>query len=64
LSQGVTPADREIVLAERGPGPLPEPGAPTLVAIGDGIGPRRAAHAIAEGRAAGMRHAATWKELS
>ena len=51
--------DRVIVVGERRPRPLPDVGAPVVVAIGDGIVPRRAAHAIAEGRAAGVRIAAT-----
>jgi hypothetical protein len=48
-----------IVVGERRPRPLPDVGAPVVLAIGDGIVPRRAAHAIAEGRAAGVRIAAT-----
>jgi hypothetical protein len=48
-------ADRVIVVGERRPRPLPDVGAPVVLAIGDGIVPRRAAHAIAEGRAAGVR---------
>jgi 2,4-dienoyl-CoA reductase (NADPH2) len=57
-AERVLPADRVIVVGERRPRPLPELGAPIVLAIGDGIGPRRAAHAIAEGRAAGVRLAA------
>jgi NADPH-dependent 2,4-dienoyl-CoA reductase/sulfur reductase-like enzyme len=52
-------ADRVIVVGERRPRPLPDVGAPVVMVIGDGIVPRRAAHAIAEGRAAGVRVAAT-----
>jgi 2,4-dienoyl-CoA reductase (NADPH2) len=63
-AQRVIAADRVIVVGERRPRPLPELGAPTVLAIGDGIGPRRAAHAIAEGRAAGLRLAAAWREQS
>jgi 2,4-dienoyl-CoA reductase-like NADH-dependent reductase (Old Yellow Enzyme family) len=55
-------ADRVIVVGERRPRPLPDVGAPVVVAIGDGIVPRRAAHAIAEGRAAGVRIAAQGRE--
>jgi hypothetical protein len=54
----VISADRVIVVGERRPRPLPDVGAPVVVAIGDAIVPRRAAHAIAEGRAAGVRLAA------
>jgi 2,4-dienoyl-CoA reductase-like NADH-dependent reductase (Old Yellow Enzyme family) len=60
-TQRVIAADRVIVVGERRPRPFPELRAATVLAIGDGIGPRRAAHAIAEGRAAGLRLAATWK---
>jgi 2,4-dienoyl-CoA reductase-like NADH-dependent reductase (Old Yellow Enzyme family) len=57
--QRAIPADRVIVVGERRPRPLPDVGARAVVAIGDGIVPRRAAHAIAEGRAAGIRIAAS-----
>ena len=56
--QRVIAADRVIVVGQRRARPLPDVAAPVVLAIGDGIVPRRAAHAIAEGRAAGVRVAA------
>jgi 2,4-dienoyl-CoA reductase-like NADH-dependent reductase (Old Yellow Enzyme family) len=50
--------DRVVVAGERRPRPTPTCSAPLLLAIGDAIVPRRAAHAIAEGRAAAARIAA------
>jgi 2,4-dienoyl-CoA reductase (NADPH2) len=46
-------ADRVVAVGERRPRALPECAAPLVLAVGDAIVPRRAAHAIAEGRAAG-----------
>jgi 2,4-dienoyl-CoA reductase-like NADH-dependent reductase (Old Yellow Enzyme family) len=57
-------ADRVIVVGERRPRLPAEVGARVVVAIGDGIVPRRAAHAIAEGRAAGIRIAAAQGRLA
>ena len=49
--------DRVVVAGERRPRPTPTCAAPLVLAIGDAIVPRRAAHAIAEGRAAAARAA-------
>jgi 2,4-dienoyl-CoA reductase (NADPH2) len=51
----VIAADRVIVVGERRARSLPDVAAPAVVTIGDGVVPRRVAHAIAEGRAAGVR---------
>jgi 2,4-dienoyl-CoA reductase-like NADH-dependent reductase (Old Yellow Enzyme family) len=48
-------ADRVVVVGERRPRTLLSCAAPLVVAIGDAVVPRRAAHAIAEGRAAADR---------
>jgi 2,4-dienoyl-CoA reductase (NADPH2) len=48
-------ADRVVVVGERRARPAPACSAPLVLAIGDAIVPRRAAHAIAEGRAAAAR---------
>ena len=50
--------DRVVVAGERRPRATPKCAAPLVLAIGDAIVPRRAAHAIAEGRAAAARIAA------
>ena len=50
--------DRVVVAGERRPCATPKCAAPMVLAIGDAIVPRRAAHAIAEGRAAASRIAA------
>ena len=50
--------DRVVVAGERRPRATPQCAAPLVLAIGDAIVPRRAAHAIAEGRAAAARIAA------
>ena len=50
--------DRVVVAGERRPRATPTCAAPLVLAIGDAIVPRRAAHAIAEGRAAAARIAA------
>jgi len=57
-ASSVVEADRVVVVGERRPRGAPECGAPLVLAIGDAIGPRRAAHAIAEGREAAARIAA------
>jgi hypothetical protein len=51
----VIAADRVVVVGERRPRPAPACEAPLVLAIGDAIVPRRAAHAIAEGRATAAR---------
>jgi 2,4-dienoyl-CoA reductase (NADPH2) len=51
-------ADRIVAVGERRPRERPACEAPLVLAIGDAIVPRRAAHAIAEGRAAAARIAA------
>jgi hypothetical protein len=48
-------ADRVVVVGERRPREAGESAAPLVLAIGDAVVPRRAAHAIAEGRAAAAR---------
>jgi 2,4-dienoyl-CoA reductase (NADPH2) len=48
-------ADHVIVVGERRPRTPPELAAPLVLAIGDAVVPRRAAHAIAEGRVAAGR---------
>ena len=48
-------ADRVVVVGERRSRETPACEAPLVLAIGDAIVPRRAAHAIAEGRAAAAR---------
>jgi 2,4-dienoyl-CoA reductase-like NADH-dependent reductase (Old Yellow Enzyme family) len=48
-------ADRVVVVGERRPRAPEDCGAPLVLAIGDAVVPRRAAHAIAEGRAAAER---------
>jgi 2,4-dienoyl-CoA reductase-like NADH-dependent reductase (Old Yellow Enzyme family) len=50
--------DRVVVAGERRPRATPQCAAPLVLAVGDAIVPRRAAHAIAEGRAAAVRIAA------
>jgi 2,4-dienoyl-CoA reductase-like NADH-dependent reductase (Old Yellow Enzyme family) len=50
--------DRVVVAGERRPRATPACAAPLVLAVGDAIVPRRAAHAIAEGRAAAARIAA------
>ena len=50
--------DRVVVAGERRPRATPQCVAPLVLAVGDAIVPRRAAHAIAEGRAAAERIAA------
>src|SRR5207248_2844387 len=50
--------DRVVVAGERRPRATPECAAPLVLVIGDAIVPRRAAHAIAEGRTAAARIAA------
>jgi 2,4-dienoyl-CoA reductase (NADPH2) len=55
----VIPADRVVVVGERRARVTPSCDAPLVLAIGDAIVPRRAAHAIGEGRAAAVRIAAT-----
>ena len=47
--------DRVVVAGERRPRATPPCAAPLVLAVGDAIVPRRAAHAIAEGRAAAAR---------
>jgi 2,4-dienoyl-CoA reductase (NADPH2) len=54
----VLEADRVVVAGERRPRAAPDFRAPLALAIGDAVVPRRAAHAIAEGRAAAARVAA------
>ena len=54
----VLQGDRVVVAGERRPRATPKCAAPLVLAIGDAIVPRRAAHAIAEGRAAAARIAA------
>jgi 2,4-dienoyl-CoA reductase-like NADH-dependent reductase (Old Yellow Enzyme family) len=51
----VIAADRVVVIGERRSRAMPACEAPLVLAIGDAIVPRRAAHAIAEGRAAAAR---------
>ena len=51
-------ADRVVVVGERRPRAIDGAGVPLVLAIGDAVVPRRAAHAIAEGRAAADRVAA------
>jgi 2,4-dienoyl-CoA reductase (NADPH2) len=48
-------ADRVVVVGERRPREVGECAAPLVLAIGDAVVPRRAAHAIADGRAAAAR---------
>ena len=48
-------ADRVVVVGERRPRATPDARAPLVLAIGDAIVPRRAAHAIAEARTAAAR---------
>jgi 2,4-dienoyl-CoA reductase (NADPH2) len=48
-------ADRVVVVGERLPRAPEECAAPLVLAIGDAVVPRRAAHSIAEGRAAAAR---------
>ena len=48
-------ADRVVVVGERRPRAVEGAEAPLVLAIGDAVVPRRAAHAIAEGRAAAER---------
>jgi pyruvate/2-oxoglutarate dehydrogenase complex dihydrolipoamide dehydrogenase (E3) component len=48
-------ADRVVMVGERRTRAMPACEAPLVLAIGDAIVPRRAAHAIAEGRAAAAR---------
>jgi 2,4-dienoyl-CoA reductase (NADPH2) len=56
-------ADRVVVVGERRKRAIPGCEAPLVLAIGDAIVPRRAAHAIAEGRASAARIAAGVREL-
>jgi 2,4-dienoyl-CoA reductase (NADPH2) len=53
-------ADRVVVVGERRPRAVERAEAPLVLAIGDAVVPRRAAHAIAEGRAAAERVAAAF----
>jgi 2,4-dienoyl-CoA reductase (NADPH2) len=57
-------ADRVVVVGERRSRETPPCEAPLVLAIGDAIVPRRAAHAIAEGRAAAARIAAGVRDLN
>jgi hypothetical protein len=54
----IVAADRVVVVRERRPRVAPDCAAPCVLAIGDAVVPRRVAHAIAEGRAAGAHIAA------
>jgi 2,4-dienoyl-CoA reductase (NADPH2) len=56
-------ADRVVVVGERRSRETPSCEAPCVLAIGDAIVPRRAAHAIAEGRAAAVQMAAGVRAL-
>ena len=51
----IVTGDRVVVVGERRPRPAPDCSAPLVVTIGDAVVPRRAAHAIAEGREAAVR---------
>jgi 2,4-dienoyl-CoA reductase (NADPH2) len=59
----VIAADRVVVVGERRSREAPACAAPLVLAVGDAIVPRRAAHAIAEGRAAAVRVAAGVRDL-
>jgi 2,4-dienoyl-CoA reductase (NADPH2) len=54
-ASSVVEADRVVVVGERRPRSAPECDAPLVLAIGDMVAPRRAAHAIAEGCEAAVR---------
>ena len=56
-------ADRVVVVGERRPVAGPDVAAGLVLAVGDAVVPRRAAHAIAEGRAAAARIAGRRKAL-
>ena len=56
-------ADHVVVVGERQARPAPACSAPLVLAIGDAIVPRRAAHAIAEARAAAARIAVGIRDL-